>query len=69
MSRDFDPVAAERFEEDLCGSLSAVGHRHNVEICLRKNGMEAITNGGGHLFRRKRFLEFIRRDQNAHELK
>ena len=63
MSRDLDPVAAQRLEEDLCGSLSAVSHRHNVEICLGKNGMKAVTDGGSDLFCGEGFLELVRRDQ------
>ena len=69
MNSDLDRSAAERFKEDLSSSLSTVSHGHNVEICLGKDQMKAITDGGSHLLGGERFLEFVRGDQNSHQLK
>ena len=63
----FHPFAAQRPKENSRCSLTAVGHRNNIKVCLRKDRAEAIADGIGHLLCGQRFLEFVRSDEDLHD--
>ena len=68
MRRHPDPFAAQCLNKNSGRPFAAIRHRNNVKVRFVKDGAEAIANGIGGLLGTQGFFEFVRSDEDLHEL-